>query len=66
MKQVANIFPFVIGDFHTDDGSKYLNSKVAELLENLRIEQTDSVARQTNDDVVAESKDEPPLRELPG
>lgn len=34
--------PFVIKAFHSDNGSEYINGRVAKLLEKLRIEQTKS------------------------
>jgi hypothetical protein len=49
-------FPFVILGFHSDNGSEYINHQVAELLEKLRIEQTKSRSRQSNDNALAESK----------
>ena len=49
-------FPFVIEGFHSDNGSEYINGKVARLLEKLRIEQTKSRSRHSNDNALAESK----------
>ena len=49
-------FPFVIEGFHSDNGSEYINHKVAKMLEKLRIEQTKSRSRQSNDNALAESK----------
>ena len=53
---VINQFPFDIAGFHSDNGSEYVNHKVAKLLEKLRIEQTKSRSRQSNDNALAESK----------
>ncbi len=53
---MIDAFPFVIRNFHSDNGSEYINHKVAKLLEKLRIEQTKSRSRQTNDNALAESK----------
>ena len=47
---------FVIAGFHSDNGSEYINGPVAKILEKLRIEQTKSRSRQSNDNVLAESK----------
>lgn len=55
-------FPFIIRGFHSDNGSEYINHKVAELLEKLRIEQTKSRSRQTNDNALAESKNASTVR----
>ena len=49
-------FPFVIEGFHSHNGSEYINRKVAEMLNKLRIEQTKSRSRQSNDNALAESK----------
>ena len=49
-------FPFVIEGFHSDNGSEFINGKVAKMLDKLRIEQTKSRARQSNDNALAESK----------
>jgi hypothetical protein len=49
-------FPFVVRGFHSDNGSEYINRKVAEMLEKLRIEQTKSRSRHSNDNALAESK----------
>ena len=53
---VIEQFPFVIEGFHSDNGSEYINHKVAKMLEKLRIEQTKSRSRQSNDNALAESK----------
>lgn len=55
-------FPFVILGFHSDNGSEYINHQVAKLLEKLRIEQTKSRSRQTNDNALAESKNASTVR----
>jgi len=55
-------FPFVIRGFHSDNGSEYINYQVAKLLEKLRIEQTKSRSRQTNDNALAESKNASTVR----
>jgi len=49
-------FPFRIVGFHSDNGSEYINGTVAKLLEKLRIEQTKSRPRQSNDNGLVESK----------
>ena len=49
-------FPFVILGFHSDNGSEYLNRRVAELLQKLLIEQTKSRSRRTNDNALVEGK----------
>ena len=59
-------FPFEIEGFHSDNGSEYVNHKVAKLLEKLRIEQTKSRARQSNDNALAESKNASVVRKHMG
>ncbi len=49
-------FPFSINGFHADNGSEYINKRVAKLLNKLFIELTKSRARQTNDNALVESK----------
>ena len=53
---VIEQFPFEILGFHSDNGSEYINHRVAKLLEKLRIEQTKSRSRHSNDNALAESK----------
>jgi transposase InsO family protein len=49
-------FPFHVKGFHADNGSEYINKRVAELLNKLLIELTKSRARQSNDNALVESK----------
>jgi hypothetical protein len=50
-------FPFRVLGFHADNGSEYINHRVAKLLNKLAVEQfTKSRARRTNDNALAESK----------
>lgn len=49
-------FPFQILNFHSDNGSEYINQVVAKLLETLRIKQTKSRSRKTNDNALVEGK----------
>lgn len=63
---MMDAFPFVIRNLHSDNGSEYINHKVAKLLEKLRIEQTKSRSRQTNDNALAESKNASTVRKYLG
>jgi transposase InsO family protein len=56
LESLLDSFPFVILGFHADNGSEYINRRVARLLDKLRIELTKSRARQTNDNALVESK----------
>lgn len=66
LEAIMDAFPFVIRGFHSDNGSEYINRKVAELLEKLRIEQTKSRSRQSNDNALAESKNASTVRKYLG
>jgi transposase InsO family protein len=59
-------FPFEVLGFHSDNGSEYINAKVAKLLEKLRIEQTKSRSRHSNDNALAESKNASVVRKHMG
>ena len=56
IRQLLEGFPFAILGFHSDNGSEYINYKVAKLLEKLRVEFTKSRPRHSNDNALAESK----------
>jgi transposase InsO family protein len=49
-------FPFRIYGFHSDNGSEFINYRVAALLNKLLIEQTKSRPRRSNDNGLAEAK----------
>jgi len=49
-------FPFTIIEFHSDNGSEYINQVVAKLLNKLLIDQTKSRPRHSNDNGLAEAK----------
>jgi transposase InsO family protein len=49
-------FPFAIRGFHSDNGSEYINERVAKLLQKLLAEQTKSRPRRSNDNGLVESK----------
>jgi transposase InsO family protein len=59
-------FPFEIEGFHSDKGSEYINRNVAALLEKLRIEQTKSRWRHSNDNALAQSKNASVVRKHMG
>jgi transposase InsO family protein len=66
LELLIDTFPFVILGFHTDNGSEYINYKIARLLEKLRIELTKSRARQSNDNALVESKNGSIVRKILG
>ena len=66
LNQMMESFPFVIRNFHSDCGSEYINRKVAEMLEKLRIDQTKSRSRHCNDNALVESKNASTVRKYLG
>jgi hypothetical protein len=63
---IIDQFPFVVLGFHSDNGSEYINHQVARMLEKLRIEQTKSRSRHSNDNALAESKNASVVRKHMG
>lgn len=59
-------FPFTIIEFHTDNGSEYINKIVAELLNKLLIKLTKSRPRKSNDNALVESKNGSVIRKHMG
>ncbi len=66
LEQLLETFPFTVLGFHSDNGSEYINKRVAELLEKLRIEFTKSRSRHSNDNALAESKNGAVVRKYYG
>jgi len=50
------MFPFLIVNFHSDNGSEFINAVIARLLNKLLIEQTKSRSGRTNDNALVEGK----------
>jgi len=66
LELIMEQLPFVLQGFHSDNGSEYINSRVAKMLEKLRIEQTKSRPRHSNDNGLAESKNNSVVRKHMG
>jgi len=66
IEQMLEQFPFKILGFHADNGSEYVNSKVAKMLEKLRVEFTRSRPRHSNDNGLAETKNGAVVRKIFG
>ncbi len=66
LEKLIELFPFRIIEIHSDNGSEYINKLVARLLENLRIEQTKSRSRKSNDNALVESKNGAVIRKWIG
>jgi hypothetical protein len=59
-------FPFTVIEFHSDNGSEYINKIVAKLLNKLLIKQTKSRPRHSNDNGLAETKNGAVIRKYIG
>jgi hypothetical protein len=66
LQSILAQFPFELAGFHSDNGSEYINKQVAKMLEKLRIEQTKSRSRHSNDNALAESKNASVVRKHMG
>jgi len=66
LEDLIKQFPFLILNFHSDNGSEYINKKVADLLNRLNIKQTKSRSRHCNDNALAESKNGSVIRKHMG
>ena len=66
IEQMLVQFPFLILGFHADNGSEYVNHRVAAMLEKLRIEFTRSRPRRSNDNGLAETKNGAVVRRVFG
>ena len=66
LEQMLASFPFTIRGFHSDNGSEYINRRVAALLQKLFIEFTKSRSRHSNDNALAESKNASVVRKVFG
>jgi transposase InsO family protein len=56
VEALLEAFPFTIQGFHADNGSEYVNHRVAGMLNGLLIEFTKSRPRRSNDNALVESK----------
>ena len=57
LEALISAFPFIIRGFHADNGSEYINHRLAALLQKLQVQEfTKSRARRTNDNALVESK----------
>lgn len=56
LEDLIKQFPFKIINFHSDNGSEYINKTVAKLLNKLIISQTKSRSRKCNDQALVEGK----------
>ena len=66
LERILAQFPFRILGFHSDNGSEYINHRVAEMLNKLLVEQTKSRPRHSNDNGLAETKNGAVIRKHMG
>jgi len=66
IEQMLEQFPFEILGFHADNGSEYINHRVAKMLDKLRAEFTRSRPRHSNDNGLAETKNGAVVRKIFG
>lgn len=66
LEMIIETFPFQIKAIHSDNGSEYINHRVAQLLQKLLIELTKSRARHSNDNALAECKNSAIIRKWLG
>ena len=64
--ECRKLFPFLILEFHSDNGSEYINHMVAKLLTKMMIDQTKSRSRRTNDNALVEGKNGAVIRKHMG
>lgn len=66
LEKLIKCFPFKIHEFHSDNGSEYINRQVVDMLNRLLIKQTKSRSRRTNDNALIESKNGSVIRKWMG
>lgn len=66
LEELLQMFPFLIIEFHSDNGSEYINHQVAHMLNKMNIDQTKSRSRHSEDNALAEGKNGSILRKYMG
>jgi transposase InsO family protein len=66
LEELFTLCPFEIINFHSDNGSEYINRVVADILNRLHIKQTKSRPRKHNDNALVESKNGSVIRKTFG
>lgn len=66
LEAVLTQFPFIILGFHVDNGSEYINHRVAKMLAKLHVEFTKSRAARSQDNALVEGKNGAVVRKLIG
>ncbi|MCL6272282.1 hypothetical protein M3P05_20410, partial [Sansalvadorimonas sp. 2012CJ34-2] len=66
LEELLSAFPFKVIEFHSDNGSEYINYQVVKLLNKLKIALTKSRSRHSNDNALVESKNGSVIRKILG
>ena len=66
LEDLIKQIPFEIINFHSDNGSEYINYDISEMLNSLIIKQTKSRSRRTNDQALVEGKNAATVRKFMG
>lgn len=66
LEAMVKQLPFMVVNFHSDNGSEYINEKVAKILNRLKVKQTKSRARKSNDQALVEGKNGSVIRKHMG
>lgn len=66
LEAIMSMFPFVIHEFHADNGSEYINKVVADLLKKLHVKLSKSRPRRHNDNALVETKNGSIIRKAIG
>ncbi len=66
IEELLKLFPFTIYEFHSDNGSEFINHITAELLNKAHIQLSKSRSRHSNDNALVESKNGSVIRKLYG
>lgn len=66
LEKLLSRIPFVVLNFHSDNGSEYINRQVASMLERLLVSQTKSRSRKSNDNALPEGKNGAVIRKHMG
>lgn len=64
--RLLDFYPFVVIEFHSDNGSEYINGVVVKLLNSLLVKLTKSRSRRSNDNALVESKNGSIIRKWMG
>ena len=66
LRELLLQIPFKVLNFHSDNGSEYINTDVAKMLKRLLVQQTKSRSRKTNDQALVEGKNGSVIRKNVG